>query len=69
MKTFYDIHMHAFDLKYLNLSVFLQREDLIDGLVDSIDILSLTGQRVVVVCLFYRYIVPNGTSSIVRHLY
>ena len=30
MKTFYDIHMHAFDLSHPNLSVFLQREDLID---------------------------------------
>ena len=32
MRKFYDIHMHAFDLSHPNLSVFLQRSDLILGL-------------------------------------
>ena len=36
MRTFYDIHTHAFDLSHPNLSVFLQRQDLIDGVVDSV---------------------------------
>jgi len=36
MKTFYDIHTHTFDLSHPNLSVFLQREDLIDSVVDSV---------------------------------
>jgi len=31
MKTFYDIHTHAFDLSHPNLSVFLQREDIIES--------------------------------------
>ena len=36
MKTFYDIHTHAFDLSHPNLSVFLQREDIIDSVVDNV---------------------------------
>ena len=36
MKTFYDIHTHVFDLSHPNLSVFLQREDLIDSVVDKV---------------------------------
>ena len=40
MKTFYDIHTHAFDLSHPNLSVFLQREDLIDSVVDNVWTLS-----------------------------
>ena len=41
MKTFYDLHTHAFDLSHPNLSVFLQREDIIDSVVDSVWTLSL----------------------------
>ena len=41
MNTFYDIHTHAFDLSHPNLSVFLQREDIIDSIVDSVWTLSL----------------------------
>ena len=40
MKTFYDIHMHAFDLSHPNLSVFFQRDDLIDDLIDKVLTLS-----------------------------
>ena len=36
MKTFYDIHTHAFDLSHPNLSVFLQREDIIESVVDNV---------------------------------
>ena len=35
MNTFYDIHMHAFNLNHPNLSEFLVREDLIDSLIDQ----------------------------------
>ena len=41
VNTFYDIHTHAFDLSHPSLSVFLQREDIIDSVVDSVWTLSL----------------------------
>ena len=41
VKTFYDIHTHAFDLSHPGLSVFLQREELIDSVVDNVWTLSL----------------------------
>ena len=36
MKKFYDIHMHAFNLSHPNLSLFLQREDVIDSLIGGL---------------------------------
>jgi hypothetical protein len=40
-KTFYDIHVHAFNLSHPNLSVFLSRNDWLDKTIDTFRIFKL----------------------------
>jgi predicted TIM-barrel fold metal-dependent hydrolase len=51
-KTFYDIHVHAFNLSHPNLSVFLSRRDWLDKAIDASRILKIILWFAVVVVLF-----------------